>query len=257
MSLHTTRIALTHALLAAFHPSLVTFRGVSLPLPAELHSRICADIHAVVTQHLLQCLQECLHSSLSSLCEDCKTYNSCVFGSCVVDWPCTRTGAKCFCTTAEPSTPRNGVSDDCDYECSSSFMLPCRDCSQPPMYFINHVRDILSTYSSLDPKFPYAKFPLRNGNDIDSVLSTMLSTLGCKIKPSPVMDNWGIADEVVLVPSSTATDEQQTTLAHLRITLQLSPRPSSISLHVAHLRTVTYQQPVRLDTSAGKCALFV
>ncbi|KAI6048005.1 hypothetical protein EDC04DRAFT_46112 [Pisolithus marmoratus] len=249
MSLRTTRIDLTHALLAAFHPSLTTFRGVSLPLPVELHSRICADIHAIVTQRLLQSLQESLCSTLSSLCEDCKAYNSHVFGPCVVDWPCVRTGAGCFCATIGLSTERNRVSDDWDSKYGPNFIFPCREYSQPPMYFVMHVRDILSSYSSLDPKFPYAKSLLRNGNDLDSILSNMLSPFACQIKLSSTVNNWSIADEITLVPRDSTADEQQATLARLRLTLQLPPHPDSIPLHVVHLRTVTYQQSVRLDKS--------
>lgn len=253
MSLRTTRIALTHAVLAALHPSLTAFRDIVLPLPVELHLRICADIHAIVTHHLLQSLQESLRSTLSSLCEDCKTYNSHVFGSCVVDWPCIRTGAQCFCTTTGLSTTRNRMNNDCNSECSPSFMFSCRKYSQPPMYFTMHVRSILSKYSSLDPTFPYANFLLRNGNDIDTVLSIMLSTFGCQIKSSSIVDNWDIADEIILVPHDSATDNRQAILARLRLTLQLTPHPDSIPLHVVHLRTVTHQQSVRLDTSPAFC----
>ncbi|KAI6112471.1 hypothetical protein EDD16DRAFT_1603243 [Pisolithus croceorrhizus] len=249
MSLRATRIALTHAVLAALHPSLTTFRDIMLPLPVELHLRICDDIHAIVTNHLLQSLQESLRSTLSSLCEDCKNYNSHIFGSCVVDWPCIRTGAQCFCTTTGLSTARNRMSNDCNSECSSSFVFSCREYSQPPMYFIIHVRNILSKYSSLDPAFPYGKFPLRNGNDIDTVLSIMLSTFGCQIKSSSIVDNWDIANEIILVTRDSATDDQQATLARLRLILQLAPHSDSIPLHVARLRIVTHQPSVRPDTS--------
>lgn len=254
MSLRTTRIALTHAVLAAFHPSLTAFRDILLPLPVELHLRICADIHAIVTHQLLRSLQESLRSTLSSLCEDCKAYNSHVFGSCVVDWPCIRTGAQCFCATTGLSTARTHMSSDtCEPDCSPSFMLSCRKYSQPPMYFITHVRNILSKYSSLDPTFPYAKFPLRNGNDIDTVLSIMLSSFGCQTKTSSKVDNWDIADEIILVTRDSVTDEQQATLARLRLTLQLTPHPDLIPLHMVRLRTLTHQQSVRLGTSTACC----
>lgn len=120
------------------------------------------------------------------------------------------------------------------------------------MYFITHVRNILSKYSSLDPTFPYAKFPLRNGNDIDTVLSIMLSSFGCQTKTSSKVDNWDIADEIILVTRDSVTDEQAT-LARLRLTLQLTPHPDSIPLHMVRLRTLTHQQSVRLGTSTACC----
>ncbi|KAG6333696.1 hypothetical protein ID866_5393 [Astraeus odoratus] len=250
MSLRTTCIVLTHAILAALHPSLAICRALPLPFPPELRSLICDHLQASATEDIFQSLHESLLSVLSTLCEECKAYNTYVFGPCVMDWPCTRTETtQCHCAATDLPSSRVRITESCDTEVKPWFAVPCRTAgSQLPMYFLVHVRNVLAKYTSMDPQFS-RRYAIANGRDLDVMLSRELGLLGCAmVSPTPIRQR-GIDDEIILVPCDQSSQEIHTTLARLRLALQLPAYPDpSISL----LRTVTCQQPALVNpTTVG------
>jgi len=247
MSLRTDRITLTYAILSAVHPSLVAFRALPVSLPAELRSLICDHLFTSLAGDLLQSLQDSLFSALSALCEDCKAYNAHVFGPCVMDWPCMHTGAQCLCRSIGLWTADRCVSDRCDAEENTMFSLFFRKTDpQLPAYIVKHVRDTLSAYAAIDPRFPHSRYPLASGVDLDSFLSSALEVYNCTIKPLPAIQR-GISNDTILIVSR---NDLYTTLARLRMTLRLPTRPDAVPHPLACLRVVTYQQSV---PSLGMC----
>ena len=247
MPLRANRITLAHAILSAMHPSLVTFRSLPLPLPAELHSLICDHLLTLVANDLLRSLQEALISASSALCEDCKVYNVHVFGPRVMDWPCMHTGAQCRCATIGVLATDRCVGDYCDTEENPSFSLPFREKNQElPAYIIKHVRDTLSAYAAIDPRFPYSTHPLTSAADLTSFLSDALEAHNCVIKPLPTTKR-GVDNDFVLI---TCHDDLHKTLARLRLVLRLPSRPDTVPPYLSHLRNITYQ-PLIPDSYKG------
>lgn len=240
MSLRTDRITLTYAILSAVHPSLVAFRALPVPFPAELHTLICDHLFTSVANDFLQSLQDSLFSTLSALCEDCKAYNAHVFGPCVMDWPCMHTGAQCLCRTIGLWAADRCVDDCCDAEENPVSSLFRKTDPRLPAYIAKHVRDTLSAYAAIDPRFPYSRYPLARGVDLDSLLSSALEVYNCTIKPLPTTQQV-VNNDIILIASR---DDPHTTLARLRLTLQLPARPDAVPRPLTCLRAVTYQQSV-------------
>ncbi|KAL4067338.1 hypothetical protein V8B97DRAFT_2025174 [Scleroderma yunnanense] len=241
MPLSVNRVALIYAILAAVHPSLATCRAISLSFPAELHSLICDHLFTSVANDLLRSLQESLYSALSTLCEDCKAYNAHIFGPCVIDWPCMHTGARCLCATIGVSAV-NPCSDCRHADENLGFALPFGTADPHlPAYIVKHVRDTLAAYAAIDPHFPYSTYPLASRADLNSFLSSALKVYDCAMEHLSTTQ-WGIdnIDIIIITPC----DHLQTTLARLRLTLQLPTHPDTVPLPLTYLRIITYENSV-------------
>ncbi|KAF8559953.1 hypothetical protein OG21DRAFT_1492387 [Imleria badia] len=246
-SLRTTRTALTHAILTTIHPSIAynTHFPFPVPLPSELHLLIRTHLRVHIARALLDSLHASLSTSLSTLCDDCKSYYAHVFGPHVADWPVIRAGRGCRCTAIGlPSHPLSCKTDRVDTTCLEQDLPPRPPVGdkEPPAYFLAHVKHILATYASMDPSFPYADRPIASNADLDALVSRVLSTFGWTAIPTTSHRNWEFDNDAVIVASS-AGDIPAITLDALRIHLDLPIHDDILAHSPLHPTKATYFPP--------------
>ncbi|KAF8433538.1 hypothetical protein L210DRAFT_3507041 [Boletus edulis BED1] len=254
-SLRTSRTTLTHAILTAIHPSIAhnTHFPFPVPLPSELHLMIRTHLRVHIAHAHLDSLHASLSSSLSALCDDCKSYYAHVSGPHVADWPVVRAGRGCRCTAIglPPRPPSRKTVNPClDHDPPPRPPVGDRE---PPAYFLAHVRHILATYASMDPSFPYADMPVASNADLDTLVSRVLYTFGWTAIPTTSHRNWEFDNDVLIVPSSTssADDIPPIPLDALQIHLDLPIHDDILARSPLHPTKVTYFPPLPPPTTIG------
>ncbi|KAG9313982.1 hypothetical protein JVU11DRAFT_4758 [Chiua virens] len=250
-SIRTSRTALTHAILTTIHPAIATNRHFPfpVPLPSELHLLIRTHLRVCIARTLIESLHASLSSTLSALCDDCKSYHAHVFGPHVADWPVVRAGRGCRCTAIGlPPSPPSWKSHRVDNTCLEHDLLPRPAVGdrEPPAYFLAHVQQTLAAYASTDPSFPYADMPITSNADLDALVSSVLSTFGWTAVPATSHRNWEFDNDVLIVPLSPplADATPAITLACLQLHLDLAIHDDPLARSTLHPNKVTYFPPL-------------
>lgn len=258
-SLRTSRTALTHAILTTIHPSIAnnTPFPFPVPLPTELHLLIRTHLRVHIARALLDSLHASLSSSLSTLCDDCKSYYAHVFGPHVADWPVVRAGRGCRCTAIglpshTPSYKKGRVDNAACLEQDLPPRPPVGD-KEPPAYFIAHVQHTLATYASMDHSFPYADQPITSNADLDMLVSRVLSTFGWTAIPATTHRNWDFDNDVLMVPlyAPSAGDVPAISPDTLQIHLDLPIHDDLLACSLLHPAKVTFFPPLSPPTTIG------
>lgn len=257
-SLRTSRIALAHAVLTTIHPAIAADAHFPfpVPLPSELHLLIRTHLRVHIARALLDSLHASLSSSLSALCDDCKSYYAHVFGPHVADWPVVQAGRGCRCTTiglpSHTPTHKSDYIDNVCLELDPPPRPPVGD-KEPPTYFLAHVQQTLTTYASMDPSFPYADIPIASNVDLDTLVSRVLSTFGWTAIPTASHRNWDFDDGVLVVPllASSAGHIPPISLGALQIRLDLDIHSDILARSPLHPTKVTYFPPLPPTTAIG------
>lgn len=250
-ALRTSRTSLTHAILTVIHPSIAsnTHFPFPVPLPSELHLLIRTHLRVHIARALLDSLHASLSSTLSALCDDCKSYYAHVFGPHVADWPVVRAGRGCRCTAIGlPPTPPSWETPRTDSACLELDLPPRPPIGdrEPPAYFLAHVRQTLATYASVDPSFPYANTRVASNADLDILVSRVLSTFGWTAIQTMSHRNWEFDNDVLIVPLSVSagdSDIPAATLACLQLQLDLAIHDDLLARSTLHPTKVTYFPP--------------
>ena len=258
-SLRTSRTSLTHAILTIIHPSIDhnSHFPFPVPLPSELHLLIRTHLRVHIARALLDSLHASISSTLSALCDDCKSYHAHVFGPHVADWPVVRAGRGCRCTgIGLPSTPPSWKTSRLHNPCLELDLPPRSPVGdkEPPAYFLSHVQQTLAAYASMDPSFPYADMRITSNADLDTLVSRVLSTFGWTARQSMSHRNWEFDNDVLIVPLSTSADDSDVpaiTLAGLQLQLDLSIHDDILARSILHPTKVTYFPPSPSPTTTG------
>ncbi|KAH0837949.1 hypothetical protein J3R83DRAFT_6184 [Lanmaoa asiatica] len=257
-SLRTSRTALTHAILTIIHPSISPNNHFPFPvaLPSELHLLVRTHLRVHIARALLDSLHASLSYTLSTLCDDCKSYHAHVFGPHVADWPVVRAGRGCRCPAIGLPSPPPSWNTDRDENVCLEQDLPLRPPigdKDPPAYFLAHVQQTLATYASMDPSFPYADWPIASNADLDSLISRVLSAFGWTAIPATSHRKWEFDNEISIVPfsASSAGDIPVITLDGLQLQLDLPIHDDVLARSTLHPTKVTYFPPLPPPTTTG------
>ncbi|KAF9225359.1 hypothetical protein BS17DRAFT_778497 [Gyrodon lividus] len=248
-SLHTTRIALTHAILTSIHPSISYNSPFPFPvhLPAELHALVRTHLRIHIARSLLESLHASLSSALSTLCDDCKSYHAHVFGPRVVDWPVMRAGKGCHCDNVGIQLSSWRTQDACT-ERNLQLRSPVGD-REPPAYFLTHVQHTLAAYTSIDSRFPYADISITTSADLDALISRVLFTFRCRLAPVPTARNlWEVDDDVLIVPFPRPPDGEYPSinLSCLQLQLELPMHTDVLARSALHPMKVMHHPSTHL-----------
>lgn len=253
--LRVTRLTLIHAILAYVSPEFTTMSCLPLALPTEIRFRILTDLHLTLSASLLESLNHSLQSALVDLCDSCKTYNFHVYGQNVSDWPEVKVTGGCWCTKIgghqRPEIARardRWDSDACD---DAKIRSPMTD-SDPPPYFIFHLRHIAVTYLSTTSPSPYtreieAMAASRAGaKEIDDLVLKVLRQFECCIAPSKTK-GWKLEDELCIIPITERPSEgpsDDEILCTLQLALELNRHREFVSQSKLHPRNMKLTLPL-------------
>lgn len=251
--LRVTRLTLIHAILAYVSPEFTTMSCLPLALPTEIRFRILTDLHLTLSASLLESLNHSLQSALVDLCDSCKAYNFHVYGQNVSDWPEVKVTGGCWCTKIgghqRPGIARAPDPDACvDGGKIRSSMTD----SDPPPYFIFHLRHIAVTYLSTASSSPYtreieAMAASRAGaKEIDALVLKVLRHFQCRVAPSKTRA-WKLEDELWIIPISerfSGGPSDDEILCTFQLALELNRHRDFVSHSKLHPRNMKLTLPL-------------
>jgi len=258
-SFRVTRLALIHAVLAYISPEFTEISRLPLPLPTEIRLRILTYLHLTLSVSLLETLRDSFQNAIDELCDGCRAYNFHVYGENVSEWPEIKVTGGCSCAQIGPQpwpeTPHNNqpYSEACGHV---KFRSPMAD-SDPPPYFIFHLRHIAVKYLSTSSASAYKRdlepliTPHAGAKEIDALVSNVLCHFHCSIPPSK-SGAWNLEDELCIVPISehhTSGDDE--ILSSLRLALELDSHRDFISESNLHPRNVKFTPPLIIHPGSG------
>lgn len=262
-SLRVTRLTLIHAVLAYVSPEFTAMSCLPLLLPVEIRFRILTHLHLTLSAFLLESLNHSLQSSLGDLCDRCKTYNFHVYGQNVSDWPEIKVTGGCWCAKIgghqRPEIARARDRWNSDASVDAKIRSPMAD-SDPPPYFIFHLRHVAVTYLSTASPSPYtrnieAMATSRAGaKEIDALVSTVLRHFKCFVVPSKTRV-WKLEDELCIIPISERTSEgpsDDEILCTLRVALELNRHRDFVSHSKLHPRNMKLTPPLIFHSPDSK-----
>ncbi|KAG1886015.1 hypothetical protein F4604DRAFT_1969099 [Suillus subluteus] len=261
--LRVTRLTLIHAVLAYVSPQFTAMSCLPLLLPIEIRCRILTHLHLTLSASLLESLNHSLQSALVDLCDRCKTYNFHVYGQNVSDWPEIKVTGGCWCAKIgghqRPEIARARDRRDSDACVDAKIRSPMAD-SDPPPYFIFHLRHVAVTYLSTTSPSPYtrdieAMATSRAGaKEIDALVSKVLRHFQCCVAPSKTRVVWKLEDELCIIPISERSSEgpsDDEILCTLRLALELNRHRDFVSHSMLHPRNMKLTPPL-IFHSPGK-----
>lgn len=262
--LRVTRLALIHAVIAYISPEFTEVSRIPLPLPTEIRLRILTYLHLTLSVSLLERLRDNFQNAIDELCDGCRAYNFHVYGENVSEWPEIKVTGGCSCAQigpqSWPETPHNNqqYSEPCVHV---KFRSPIAD-SDPPPYFIFHLRHIAVTYLSTFPASAYMRdlepliTPRAGAKEINALVSSVLRNFHCCIPPSK-SGAWNLEDELCIVPiSDHHTSGHDEILSSLQLALELGSHRDFISESTLHPRNIKFTPPLIIHPGSGsKCAV--
>lgn len=253
--LRVTRLTLIHAVLAYVSPEFTAMSRLPLSLPLEIRFRILTHLHLTLSASLLQSLNHSLQSALGDLCDRCKTYNFHVYGQNVSDWPEIRVTGGCWCAKIgghqrlEIARARDRSNSDA---CVDAKIRSSMVDSDPPPYFIFHLRHVAVTYLSTTSPSPYtrdieAMATSRAGaKEIDALVLKVLRHFQCCVAPSKTRV-WKLEDELCIIPISERPSERPSDdeiLCTLQLALELNRHRDFVSHSKLHFRNMKLTPPL-------------
>lgn len=249
--LRVTRLALIHAVLAYVSPEFTTMSCLPLALPTEIRLRILTHLHLTLSGSLLESLNHSLQSALGDLCDSCKAYNFHVYGQNVLDWPEIKVTGGCWCAKVGgrqwPEIARAHDRWNSDACVDGKIRSPMVD-SDPPPYFIFHLRHVAVSYlSTSSPSFYTreieAMVTSRAGaKEIDALVLKVLRRFQCCVAPSKTMA-WKLEDELCIIPISEGPLDDEL-LCTLQLALDLDRHRDFVSHSKLHPRNMKVTPPL-------------
>jgi hypothetical protein len=260
--LRVSRLTLIHAVLAYVSPEFTAMSGLPLVLPIEIRFRVLTHLHLTLSASLLELLNHSLQSALGDLCDRCKAYNLHVYGPNVSDWPEIKVTGGCWCAKIgrhqRPEIAHAGDRSNSDACVDAKIRSPMAE-SDPPPYFIFHLRHIAVRYLSTTSPSPYtreieAMVTSRTGaKEIDALVLKVLRHFQCCVAPSKSRA-WKLEDELFVIPISERPSEGSSDdeiLCTLQLALELNRHGDFVTHSELHPRNMKLTPPL-ITHSPGK-----
>ncbi|KAH7922687.1 hypothetical protein BV22DRAFT_1197250 [Leucogyrophana mollusca] len=185
-TLHISRLALTHAVLAYSSPELTALDAISTThLPPEIVALIRTHLVASLSHGLLASLNTSLAAAVDALCAECTQFNVHVYGEHVLDWPRLEPdGCRCAEVGRSPTATALKHQSLCDDE--NGRYVPVAE-SDPPPWFQAHTHSAVSATSH---------------SGIDALISAVLLEFGCALVPSKHSPSY--LEDVICITSLSA-----------------------------------------------------
>lgn len=249
--LRVTRLALIHAVLAYVSPEFTTMSCLPLALPTEIRLRILTQLHLTLSASLLESLNHSLQSALGDLCDSCKAYNIHVYGQNVSDWPEIKVTGGCWCAKVggrqRPEIARARDRWNSDACVDGKIRSPMVD-SDPPPYFIFHLRHVAVSYLSTSSPSLYTReieamvMSRAGAKEIDALVLKVLRRFQCCVAPSKTM-TWKLEDELCIIPISEGPSDDEL-LCTLQLALDLDRHRDFVSHSKLHPRNMKVAPPL-------------
>ncbi|KAG0707574.1 hypothetical protein DFH29DRAFT_896402 [Suillus ampliporus] len=264
--LQVTRLTLIHAVLAYISPEFTAMSYLPLALPTEIRLRILTHLHLTLSVSLLESLSRSLQNALDDLCNTCRTYNFHVYGENLSEWPEIRVTGGCWCAKVG-AHPRLEIAHDrwnSDTRVEAKIRSPITD-SDPPPYFVCHLRHIAVTYLSTTSPSPYTReieamvTSHAGAKEIDALVSRVLRHFHCSVTPSKTRA-WNLEDELCIVPISEGRSDDPSNdeiLCTLQLALELDGHRDIVSHSKLHPQNVKFTPPLISHPPGKGCTSFL